>query len=75
MCFGIALGILLVVSRFWRRFGAPNRWHQVRGVILGGVALALPDTLFTMGHRREFTERSNRHVPVAGVNTGEVSNK
>ena len=69
MRFGIALGILLVVSRFWRRFGAPNRRHWAGGVILGGVALALPNTLFTMGHRREFTERSNRHVPVAWVNT------
>lgn len=47
--FGIALGILVVVSRFWTRFGAPNRRHWARGAILGTVALALPNTLFTMG--------------------------
>jgi drug/metabolite transporter (DMT)-like permease len=49
MRFGIALGILLVVSRFWTRFGAPGRVHWARGAVLGAVALALPNTLFTMG--------------------------
>jgi drug/metabolite transporter (DMT)-like permease len=49
MRFGIALGILLVVSRFWTRFGAPGRLHWARGAVLGAVALALPNTLFTMG--------------------------
>jgi drug/metabolite transporter (DMT)-like permease len=49
MRFGIALGILLVVSRFWTRFGAPDRRHWARGAVLGVVALALPNTLFTMG--------------------------
>jgi drug/metabolite transporter (DMT)-like permease len=49
MRFGIALGILLVVSRFWTRFDAPDRRHWKRGMILGGVALALPNTLFTLG--------------------------
>jgi drug/metabolite transporter (DMT)-like permease len=47
--FGIALGILVVVSRFWTRFGAPDRRQWARGAILGTVALALPNTLFTMG--------------------------
>jgi len=49
MRFGIALGLLLVVSRFWKRFDAPDRRQWGRGVVLGGVALAMPNTLFTMG--------------------------
>jgi drug/metabolite transporter (DMT)-like permease len=49
MRFGIALALLLVVSRFWKRFDAPDRRHWQRGLILGGVALALPNTLFTLG--------------------------
>ncbi|HEY4606604.1 MAG TPA: DMT family transporter [Acidimicrobiia bacterium] len=49
MRFGIALIILLIVSRFWKRFRGLDQRHWVRGFILGGVALALPNTLFTMG--------------------------
>ncbi|MEX1124443.1 MAG: DMT family transporter [Acidimicrobiia bacterium] len=47
--FGIALVILLAVSPFWTRFRNFDRRHWVRGLLLGGVALALPNTLFTMG--------------------------
>jgi drug/metabolite transporter (DMT)-like permease len=47
--FGIALVVLLLVSRFWARFRDFDRRHWVRGLLLGGVALALPNTLFTMG--------------------------
>jgi drug/metabolite transporter (DMT)-like permease len=47
--FVIALAILLVVSRFWKRFLEIDRLHWIRGVFLGAVALALPNTLFTMG--------------------------
>jgi len=49
MRFGVALVILLLVSRFWKRFRGLDPRHWVRGFILGGVALALPNTLFTMG--------------------------
>jgi drug/metabolite transporter (DMT)-like permease len=49
MRFGIALIILLLVSRFWPRFRGADRRHWTRGFILGGVALALPNTFFTMG--------------------------
>lgn len=49
MRFGVALVILLLVSRFWKRFRGLDSRHWVRGFILGGVALALPNTLFTMG--------------------------
>lgn len=47
--FGVALVILLVVSRFWRRFGSSNRRQWARGAVLGLLALALPNTLFTIG--------------------------
>ncbi len=49
MRFGIALVIFFLVSRFWKRFRGLDPRHWVRGFILGGVALALPNTLFTMG--------------------------
>jgi len=49
MRFGIALVILVFVSRFWKRFRSLDPRHWVRGLILGAVALALPNTLFTMG--------------------------
>jgi drug/metabolite transporter (DMT)-like permease len=49
MRFGIALVILVLVSRFWKRFRGLDPRHWVRGFILGAVALALPNTLFTMG--------------------------
>ena len=49
MRFGIALVVLVIVARFWKRFRGLDPRHWVRGFILGGVALALPNTLFTMG--------------------------
>jgi drug/metabolite transporter (DMT)-like permease len=49
MRFGIALVILLLVSRFWKRFRPPGSRHWARGLVLGGVALAVPNLLFTMG--------------------------
>lgn len=49
MRFTIALVILLVVSRFWRRFRTSDRRHWARGLVLGAVALAIPNTFFTMG--------------------------
>ena len=49
MRFGVALLVLLLVSRFWTRFGGFERRHWVRGVVLGTVALAIPNTLFTLG--------------------------
>jgi drug/metabolite transporter (DMT)-like permease len=49
MRFGIAFVILLLVARLWTRFRGLDPRHWVRGFVLGGVALALPNTLFTMG--------------------------
>jgi drug/metabolite transporter (DMT)-like permease len=49
MRFTIALVILVLVSRFWRRFRGSDRRHWARGLVLGAVALAIPNTLFTMG--------------------------
>ncbi|MGH8950636.1 MAG: DMT family transporter [Acidimicrobiia bacterium] len=49
MRFGIALLILLLVSRFWKRFGGIDRRHWSRGLVLGATALAIPNTLFTLG--------------------------
>jgi len=47
--FGIAFIVLLLVSRIWSRFREIDRRHWRRGLLLGGVALALPNTFFTMG--------------------------
>ncbi len=47
--FAVALVVLLFVSRFWKRFRSLDPRHWARGFILGGVALAVPNTLFTMG--------------------------
>jgi drug/metabolite transporter (DMT)-like permease len=47
--FGVALIVLALVSVFWTRFRDVDRRHWVRGLLLGGVALAIPNTLFTMG--------------------------
>jgi drug/metabolite transporter (DMT)-like permease len=49
MRFGIALAVLLLVSRFWAQFRGFDRRHWVRGAILGAVALVIPNTLFTLG--------------------------
>lgn len=49
MRFAIALAILLLVSRFWKRFRSIEPRHWVRGVVLGAIALVIPNTLFTMG--------------------------
>lgn len=49
MRFTIALAILIVVSRFWRRFRTSDHRHWARGLVLGAVALAIPNTFFTMG--------------------------
>ena len=49
MRFGIALMVLLLVSRFWTRFRGSERQHWLRGALLGTVALAIPNTLFTLG--------------------------
>ena len=35
--------------RFWTRFRGFERRHWVRGVVLGTVALGIPNTLFTLG--------------------------
>jgi len=47
--FGIALIVLVIVARFWKRFRGFDPRHWVRGSILGVIALALPNTFFTMG--------------------------
>ncbi len=47
--FTIALALLTVISRFWKRFKGMDRSHWVRGIVLGVVALALPNLLFTKG--------------------------
>jgi drug/metabolite transporter (DMT)-like permease len=47
--FGIALVVLVLVSRTWTRFREFDRRHWARGILLGGIALAIPNTLFTMG--------------------------
>ena len=49
MRFAIALLILLFVSRFWKRFGGIDVRHWPRGLVLGATALAIPNTLFTLG--------------------------
>ncbi|HEY7470173.1 MAG TPA: DMT family transporter [Acidimicrobiia bacterium] len=47
--FGIAFIILLAVNLFWARFRGSDRHHWGRGLVLGAVALAIPNTFFTMG--------------------------
>jgi drug/metabolite transporter (DMT)-like permease len=49
MRFGVALVVLLLVSRFWTRFRGLERRHWARGVVLGTIALVIPNTLFTLG--------------------------
>ena len=47
--FGVALVVIMVVSIYWARFRDIDRRHWVRGLLLGVVALAIPNTFFTMG--------------------------
>ena len=49
MRFSIALVLLVVISPFWGRFLGMDRVHWARGLVLGTVALAIPNTLFTLG--------------------------
>ncbi len=46
---GIATAILLGVSIFWKRFRGLDRREWARGTVLGVLALAVPNALFTMG--------------------------
>ena len=36
-------------SPFWTRFRGLERRHWARGVVLGTIALVIPNTLFTLG--------------------------